>query len=222
MLEKILNFITPGPLNERFGFGARVFSSWISLGLGLGLVNILISGLGGTLSWEIVVGGFIGGLVLSCGYGLIGVGIDFIRGRRVEYPGWYWWVFPIATFLSILLSLTFGLFGIFLAFAGIKLPKLPDFGDMPQPSNIDPDKFRQELGKMKVEDLLKDFGKKLEQLDNQSQLNPEEKKVVKKIRGLDRAKLRSRLQEILIDDEREILFILLLKLLGFVQKKPKI
>ena len=75
---------------------------------------------------------------------------------------------------------------------------------------------------MKVEDLLKDFGKKLEQLDNQSQLNPEEKKVVKKIRGLDRAKLRSRLQEILIDDEREILFILLLKLLGFVQKKPKI
>lgn len=160
MLEKILNFITPGPLNERFGFGARVFSSWISLGLGLGLVNILISGLGGTLSWETVVGGFIGGLVLSCGYGLIGVGIDFIRGRRVEYPGWYWWVFPIATFLSILLSLTFGLFGIFLAFAGIKLPKLPDFGDMPRTGHNTNQPLVDNWIKQNAEQKADDFIKK--------------------------------------------------------------
>lgn len=143
MLEKILNFIIPGPLDERFGFGARVFCSWISLGLGLGLglgfVNVL--GLGSALSWENVVesliGGCIGGIFLSCGYGLIGVVIDSIRGRRVEYPGWYWWIFPIATFLSILLWMTFGLFGVFLAFAGIKLPKLPDFGHMPESSGYD-------------------------------------------------------------------------------------
>jgi hypothetical protein len=215
MLEKILNFITPGPLDERFGFGARVFCSWISLGLGLGLVNLLIYialGLGTTLSLETVAAGFIGGSLLSCVYGLIGVGIDSIRGRRVEYPGWYWWVFPIATFLFVCLWLTFGLFGVFLALAGIKLPKLPDFD--PKPSNIDPDEFRRELENMKVEDLLKDFGKKLEQIDNQSQLNPEEKKVVKKIKQFDSSKYKHRLRELLTDDELEELILLLLKLLG--------
>jgi hypothetical protein len=219
MLEKILNFITPGPLDERFGFGARVFSSWISLGWGLGLVGLLIniaSDSGSTRTLDTLVAVFIGGPLVCCVLGLIGVGIDSIRGRRSEYPGWYWWVFPIATYLFIGLWLTLMWIGFLLGLMGIRLPKLPDFD--PQPSNIDPNKFRQELGKMKVEDLLKDFGKQLDQLDNKSQLNPEEKRVVKKIRGLDRAKLRSRLQEIFSDDEREILFILLLRLLGFIQK----
>ncbi|GAB4287764.1 MAG: hypothetical protein Fur0025_21550 [Oscillatoriaceae cyanobacterium] len=218
MLEKILNFITPGPLDERFGFGARVFSSWISLGLGLGLVGLLIgiaSGLGATLSLEDVVGSFLFGPILCCGYGLIGVVIDSIRGRRAEYPGWYWWLFPIITFLFILLWATLCFFGIFLAGAGIKLPKFPDFS---QPSNIDPVKFRQELEKMKVDDIINNFGKQLDQLDKESKLNPEQKKVFKKIRGLDRTKLRSRLKEIFSDDEREILFLLLLKLLGFIPK----
>jgi hypothetical protein len=215
MLEKILNFITPGPLDERFGFGARVFSSWISLGLGLGLVGLLIniaSDSESTRTLDTLVAVFIGGPLVCCVLGLIGVGIDSIRGRRSEYPGWYWWVFPIATYLFIGLWLTLAWIGFLLGLMGIRLPKLPNFE--PQASNIDPNKFRQELGKMKVEDLLKDFGKQLDQLDNKSQLNPEEKKLVKKIKQFDPSKYKQRLRDILKDDELEQLILLLLKLLG--------
>jgi hypothetical protein len=38
MFEKIIKFITPGSLTERFSFRSRVFTSWISLGLALGLI----------------------------------------------------------------------------------------------------------------------------------------------------------------------------------------
>lgn len=213
MLEKILNFITPGPLDERFGFGARVFSSWISLGLGLGLVGLLIgiaSGLGATLSLEDVVGSFLFGPILCCGYGLIGVVIDSIRGRRAEYPGWYWWLFPIITFLFILLWATLCFFGIFLAGAGIKLPKFPEFSQPPTPPPVDP----KELGEMNVDYLLKNFGKQLDQLDKESKLNPEQKKVVKKIKQFDPSKYKQRLRDILTDDELEQLILLILKLLG--------
>lgn len=213
MLEKILNFITPGPLDERFGFGARVFSSWISLGLGLGLVGLLIgiaSGLGATLSLEDVVGSFLFGPILCCGYGLIGVAIDSIRGRRAEYPGWYWWLFPITTFLFILLWATLCFFGIFLAGVGIKLPKFPDFSQPPTPPTVDP----KELGEMNVDYLIKNFGKQLDQLDKESKLNPEQKKVVKKIKQFDPSKYKQRLRDILTDDELEQLILLILKLLG--------
>jgi hypothetical protein len=67
---------------------------------------------------------------------------------------------------------------------------------------------------MKLEELLNKFGQEFEELEKKNQLKPEEKKVVKKIRSLDQAALRSQLQEALSDDDLEILFILLIKLLS--------
>ena len=48
-----------------------------------------------------------------------------------------------------------------------------------------------------------------------SDLKAEEKQVVRKLKSLDRSGLRSQLSDALSEDEMEILFILLLRLLGF-------
>ncbi len=67
---------------------------------------------------------------------------------------------------------------------------------------------------MKVEEILKEFDEQFEQVERKNQLDTEERKVVKKIRELDRSALRSQLRSALTEEEVEILFILLLKLLS--------
>lgn len=79
---------------------------------------------------------------------------------------------------------------------------------------FDPNQFRRELQKATVKDILKEFGEQVEEIDKKNQLQSEEKKVIRKLRGLDRSALRSQLQDALTDDELEILFILLLKILS--------
>ncbi|MCU0515326.1 MAG: hypothetical protein MUC60_00415 [Oscillatoria sp. Prado101] len=86
-----------------------------------------------------------------------------------------------------------------------------------QPPPFDPDKFREAVGESTAEEILKKFGRQFEELEIRNRLEPEEKKVVRKLKGLDRDKLRFQLQHALRDDEIEILFILLLKLLGFIK-----
>ncbi|HBK96599.1 MAG TPA: hypothetical protein DD001_04335 [Microcoleaceae bacterium UBA10368] len=105
----------------------------------------------------------------------------------------------------------FGVIAFAFALGGVRLPKF----DLPRPNprKFDPEKFRRELEEMRVEDLLKGFGKQLEEFDKNNQLNSEEKKVFGKLKGLDRYGLRSQLKEAISDDEMEILFLILLKLL---------
>lgn len=87
--------------------------------------------------------------------------------------------------------------------------------DKPRRRNrFDSDKFRQELQKSTVEDILKEFGEQFDKIEKRNQLEDEEKKVVRKLRGLDRSKLRSQMRDALSDDEIEILFFILLKLLS--------
>ena len=85
--------------------------------------------------------------------------------------------------------------------------------DKPRPQ-FNPTQFRQDLQNATVEDVLKQFGKELEESDRKNQLQPEEKQVVRKLRGLDRSAFRSQLRESLSDEEIEILFFVILKLLG--------
>lgn len=210
-MEQIIAFITPGPLTERVRFSTRVFTSWISLGLVLGLV-LGIVGLGAgtrdpaTAFW----GGLLSGSVIICLFGLIGLGISSLRGDDNEHPGWYWYLFPVVTYIIVGFMLAIAIIGFCLALAGINLPSRPH---QRQPK-FNPEQFRREVENMKVEDILKEFDKQFEQVEKKNQLDQEEKKVVKKLRGLDRSALRSQLRSALTNEELEILFILLLKILS--------
>lgn len=109
-----------------------------------------------------------------------------------------------------------GVFVLILAGLGVKLPDF-DFDSRPgsrAKRKFDPEKFRRELKEMRVEDLLQNFGDQLEKADRNNQLNPEEKKVFRKLRGLDRLGLRSQLKESISDDDMEIIFLFLIKLLS--------
>ncbi|NJK70585.1 MAG: hypothetical protein HC941_32475 [Microcoleus sp. SU_5_3] len=115
---------------------------------------------------------------------------------------------------TIAFGLVFGVIGFALALGGVRLPNLPDFTPKRRPKEFNSKKFRRELEEMRVEDLLQNFGNQLEKADRNNQLNPEEKKVFRKLRGLDRLGLRSQIKEAISDDdEMEIIFLLLLKLL---------
>lgn len=212
MFEQILNFVTPGPMTETFGFRARVLYSWISLGVILTLtmaIRLLM------LGYPIDIESLIALPIVFCLFGLFGLGLDSIRGHSSEYPGWYWLLFPILSYFVICFSLSLALIGFLLGFGGISLPQPPRMVRKPKSSKIDPQKFRQELKNMKAEELLKEFDKQLKEIEQSNKIKPEEKKVIKKLKALDRSALRSQLSNALNEDEMEILFILILKLLGF-------
>jgi len=108
---------------------------------------------------------------------------------------------------------TYGIIRFAAAMGGVRLPDLPD--PQKRPRKFDQENFRRELGEMRVEDLLEKFGEQLEKADKKNQLNPQEKKVLLKLRGLDRLGLRSQLKDAISDqEEMEIIFITLLKLLS--------
>ncbi|MEG5031713.1 hypothetical protein [Microcoleus sp. AT3-D2] len=115
---------------------------------------------------------------------------------------------------TIAFGLVFGVIAFAFALGGVRLPNLPDFTPKRRPEGFNSKKFRRELEEMRVEDLLQNFGNQLEKADRNNQLNPEEKKVFRKLRGLDRLGLRSQIKKAISDDdEMEIIFLLLLKLL---------
>lgn len=135
MLDKILMFFTPGPLQERVAFGPRVFYSWISVGLVLSLLNFplyILSSPGATLGIEILIAGLMSGPLLMCLWGLIGLAINSMRRKSSEYIGWYWWLFPLATCLLISFWLTLAWFGLLFRLMGIKIPNFFSKIDHPQ------------------------------------------------------------------------------------------
>ena len=136
-----------------------------------------------------------------------------ISGKVFEVLGkiikWWFWI------SMFLVGVIFWLLDLWL---GDGRNPVPAPWDNKQPE-FDPNQFRQDLEKSTPESILKQFGKQLEELENRNKLEPDEKKVVRKLKGLDRQKLRSQLQDALSDDERETLFIILLKLLGFIKAR---
>lgn len=221
MLEQLLTFITPGPLTEKVGFQTRVFTSWISLGLVIGLIFGIIALSLGTAAPNGAVAFLLQSLIsfpiVICFFGLIGLGLDSMRGGDAEYPGWYWYLFPIWTYIVIGFWLTVLLLGFFLSFffalAGINVP-LPLHRFQRRKPQFNPEQLPK-FQERKAEDILKEFDKQFKEIEGINQLKPEEKKVIQKLRSLDRAALRSKLQDALSHDELEILFRLILQLIGF-------
>ena len=125
-MEQIIAFITPGSLTERVRFSTRVFTSWISLGLVLGLVLGIVGLSAGTRDPATAFwGGLLSGPIIICLFGLIGLGISSLRGDDNEHPGWYWYLFPVVTYIIVGFMLAIAIIGFCLALAGINLPSSP-------------------------------------------------------------------------------------------------
>lgn len=123
--------------------------------------------------------------------------------------------FLVKLCFKIAFGVVFGVIAFAFALGGVRLPNIPDFTSKGRPKKLNSEKFRRELEEMRVEDLLENFGEQLEKADKKNQLNPQEKKVLLKLRGLDRLGLRSQLKDAISDqEEMEIIFITLLKLLS--------
>lgn len=220
MLEKIIEFITPGPLSEKFEFRMRVLTSWISLGLALGIIMSIAMSLDASNSnikapngqLVLILQVISSVTIMYCLSGFMGMGVSMMRGEDAEYSGWYWWLLPTVGFLVTGFYLAMFILGFIFTLFGASSPA-PSISQRRQPK-FNTKQLRREVQAMKVEDLLKEFGKQFEEIENKNQLAPEEKKIVKKLRGLDRAALRSQLQDALSDDELEIIFMILIKLLS--------
>lgn len=215
-MEQFLAFVTPGSLTERVRFSTRVFTSWISLGLVLGLILGIVGLSAGTRDPATAfLGGLLSGPIIICFLGLIGLGISSLRGDDNEHPGWYWYLFPVVTYIIVGFILAIAIIGFCLALAGVNLPK-PSYRNHSS-SRIDPQEFRNEVPNLKVKDVLEGFREQfnqLEQLERQKKLEPEQEKVVQKFRTFDRSKYDHRLSDVFDKDELDELIILLLMLLG--------
>jgi hypothetical protein len=162
MLEQILAFITPGPLTEIFGFRLRVFTSWITLGLALGLILFIGSLSSGTVttSGTLLMNYLLQIPLAVCFLGFVGLGIDAIGGRRSEYPGWYWWLFPIVTYIFIGIS---GVVAMIALIFGINLPRPRiNYGIRPT-ENERKKKIRKEIQTQQATEFLEEYEPRLEQ-----------------------------------------------------------
>ncbi|WP_144052349.1 hypothetical protein [Anabaena sp. PCC 7108] len=200
-------------MTENFRFNVRVLYSWISLGLVIDVIVAIIALSSGS-SFDVQV--LIAVPIVVCIFGLVGLGLDSLRGRNDKHPGWYWWLFPIITYLVMGFWLGFTIFGMSLAMAGIRLPK-PRSDGKPRFSQIDPQKFREEIQQSKLKDVLEEFKEeiqKLEQLEQQNKLDSEQAKVVRKLRSFDPSEYDKKFRDLFKKDESEEFILLLLMMLG--------
>jgi hypothetical protein len=97
ILAIFLKILTPGPLNSPVKFSWRVITSWIVTGWAIGFFFMLPALASGGLpdpgaALGVVL--FLFPIVLIV-YGLIGLGIDLIRGKKLSRTGWVWYIHPI-------------------------------------------------------------------------------------------------------------------------------
>jgi hypothetical protein len=80
------------------------------------------------------------------------------------------------------------------------------------------ERIKEQLPNMTLEELLKQFGNSLKELEENNQLTPEQQKVVRKVRRVSPSEIRSRIRDVLTEEEEmEILLLLILRLLGLLR-----
>jgi hypothetical protein len=80
------------------------------------------------------------------------------------------------------------------------------------------ERIKEQLPNMTLEELLKQFGDSLKELEENNQLTPEQQKVVRKVRRVSPSEIRSRIRDVLTEEEEmEILVLLILRLLGILR-----
>jgi hypothetical protein len=82
----------------------------------------------------------------------------------------------------------------------------------------DINRIRNQLPNMTVKELLEQVGDSLKELEENNQLTPEQQKVVRKVRRVSPSEIRSRIRDVLTEEEEmEILLLLILRLLGILR-----
>jgi hypothetical protein len=82
----------------------------------------------------------------------------------------------------------------------------------------DIERIKEQLPNMTLQELIKQFGDSLKELEENNQLTPEQQKVVRKVRRVSPSEIRSRIRDVLTEEEEmEILLLLILRLLGLLR-----
>lgn len=217
MPDTIVKLITPGPLNLPVRFQARILSCWFTSGIVVGFLWILVLALSGgssALDFFTVLGFPFTIALVYCVYGLIGVGIDKARGIPTIHKGWYWYIYPALTILWLVFLIFLFILPFIFGFSG---SKSSGGNRSPRRPRISEPQLRDGLEGLTAKEFLEEYLEEIESLENRNELTEKHKKVIKKIRSLDKDALRSDLADCLKDDEMEELIgliIILLKLLG--------
>jgi hypothetical protein len=120
------------------------------------------------------------------------------------------WIFATSWFLTVLM---FALLDLWLG-DGSWWRSLTEKGK----SERDIEKIKEQLHNMTLEELSKQFGDSLKELEENNQLTPEQQKVVRKVRRVSPSEIRSRIRDVLTEEqEMEILLLLILRLLGILR-----
>lgn len=203
-MDKVLFFITPGPLTERFYFSIRVLVSWltsysfIGLGLAFWLASVPTSTKTNS-SFNSPTFPFAFALAM-CFYAFIALGIDAYLGRKPAHYGWYWWLYPIIACFWVPIFIILLIFGV----AGKSSSSSNHTGSPNKKPPIDPKQSSGDFLKRHSNDLDK-YQEQVEGRINQGQYNNDEierHNMRKRIMAKLRADLKASIGSILT--EREI------------------
>jgi hypothetical protein len=199
MLEAILNFVTPGDsltLPSRFSW--RVVTSWITCGWILGIICAIISIFqpsSGTEISNVLFVVFFGLPFALCFYGFLGLAVDSIRGKKLFYPGWYWYVYPIITVFWIAIWLLMILITFIFALTGTKFSTGTYKASRKVNIKKAKDGIRREVQKQESKKFLNEYEKVLMQLqlDEREKLQQENIGEVEKQERLKSLSIRDRI-----------------------------
>lgn len=191
----LIKIFTPGPLTLPVKFSWRVLTSWILTGWILGLLAMLMAFINGGIpdpGMAISVILFMFPIALLT-YGLIGLGIDLIRGKKLSQIGWVWYFYPLtsAVFFAI------GILIFIVSLCGVKGPK-------ERQARIRYDKLLQDLIKTRTQEFLEFSQRFIQDCESQNLFKPEEKMIVDNIKDLSNTNPNTPLGKLLSERELHI------------------
>ena len=197
ILAILLKIFTPGPLNLPVKFSWRVLTSWILTGWVMGLLMTLMALISnGSLKDP---GMAISVILFACPialgiYGIIGLGIDLMRGKPLSQTGWLWYLYPLTSAVFF----AFAILGLIVSLCGVKMPKEK------QPS-IRYDVLFKELNKTKPQDLLEFSQRFIQAREAQNLLEPEEKVIINQIKDFSNSRPNTPLGNLFSERELHII-----------------
>lgn len=191
--QLLLTVFTPGPLDSPVKFSWRVLTSWFVTGWAIGLLGLIAALTTGKLTdpGNAFVGIFCLFPIAIITYGIIGLGIDLLRGKKLSRTGWVWYLYPILSIVWI----AFGIIGFIIGLAGLSLPKQPT-PKMPYRKLLDM------ISKMSSLEFVSDFGNPvIDTLLNEGKLNSAERAAIENAKALATSQPRQPLGNSLSPDE---------------------
>ena len=196
ILTILTKIFTPGPLTLPVKFSWRVLTSWILTGWVLGLLAILMAlSSSGSLpdpGMAISVILFMFPIALLI-YGLLGLGIDLIRGKQLSQIGWLWYLYPITSVFFFAI----GILIFIVSLCGIEGPK-------ENQARIRYDKLLQDLIKTRSQEFLEFSQGFIQDCESQNLFKPEEKVIIDNIKNLSNTSPNTPLGKLLSERELHI------------------